>query len=750
MEISDKGSRYLVLPALLSITIVFGFPGSAFTAQDDHQATTKNPEEPPDVLELPTVDVIGTVDAMESISGSGAVIDKETLYQSHVFTTNEALRKIPGVNVRDEEGFGMRPNIGIRGLNPTRSTRTLLLEDGLPLSYAPYGDNASYYHPPVDRFERIEVLKGAGQLLFGPQSTAAIINYVTPTPPSTPQGFVSFTGGNRDYLNGHINYGGTIGDVAGLFDYIHKEGEGARDNTFMEIDDVNLKGVYQFNEQNSLILRGNYFREDSQITYSGITDAEFKNFGYRYNPFKNDHFASQRWGTSATHEYRFNNDLKLTTSFYWTQFSRDWWRQASTTTDTQCGDTFLGQRLAGTKVNLDTCNSIQGRLRDYTTWGVEPRLHANYDFFGVPSELDMGFRAHFEEQYRIQENGTTPRARTGTISERNERYADAYSGFIQNRFFIDRWTVTPAVRVESVEYERRNLLDQSDVKSGKSSITEAMPGLGINYNPIDEVTLFFGVHRGFSPPRAEDAVSNNGVVADVEAEKSVNYELGVRSKPWNGVTLDGTLFHTYFENQVAVGSIAGGSTPLAQGKALYQGLEFFGRTDFGTIFNTSHNVYLQTAYTWVADAEALSPFRCVPVDGTIPTTCPNGLVPGSAAGNRMPYAPEHMVTATLGYSHPIGFDFHLETVFVADQYSDFHNAEDQVGADGLPSLTGQNGKIPDYAIVNLATTYRVKPLNTDFFVSVKNLFDQNYIVDRTRGILPGAPRLVQAGFRTEF
>jgi len=733
---------------LLLIAGGLGGAGAGLAEEPKTEDSGKEPEAA-SALELPTVGVIGTApDALEKISGSGEVIDKETLYRSHVFTTNEALRKAPGVNVRDEEGFGMRPNIGIRGLNPTRSTRVMLLEDGLPLAYAPYGENASYYHPPVDRFERIEILKGADQIRFGPQTTSAAINYVTPTPPLEPKGFASFTGGNREYRNGHINYGGTVGDFGGLFDYIHKEGEGARDNTFLEIDDVNLKALYQINENNSLILRGNYFREDSQLTYSGITDAEVRNFGLRYNPFKNDNFSTDRWGASATHEYKFNNDVKLTTSFYWIHFARDWWRQASTTTDTQCGTAFRNARFNGIAVDPDACNSIQGRLRDYYTWGVEPRLHAAYDFFGVPSELDMGFRAHFEEQFRRQENATSPRARNGSIAERNERFADAYSGFIQNRFFLlDHWTVTPGVRVESVEYERRNLLNG---REGTTSLTEALPAFGINYNPFEEVTVFFGFHRGFSPPRAEDAVSNTGLVTDVDAEKSWNYELGVRSKPWKGVALDTTLFQTHFENQAVVGSIAGGSTPLAQGEALYQGLEFFGRVDLGDIFQTDHNVYLQAAYTWVADAETLSPFRCVPVDGVIPSACVNGLVPGSVKGNRLPYAPEHMITATVGYAHPIGFDFHLETVFVADQFSDFHNAEGQVNPDGTPNLSGQFGKIEDYAIVNLSTTYRIKPLNTDVFVSVKNLFDQNYIVDRTRGILPGSPRLVQAGFKLDF
>ena len=230
------------------------------------------------------------------------------------------------------------------------------MEDGLPLSYAPYGDNASYYHPPVDRFERIEVLKGAEQILFGPQTSSGIINYITPTPPLKPQGFLGFTGGSRDYYNVHANYGGTWNRVGGLLDYIHRQSDGSRDNTHFDVNDVNLKGLFDINQRNALILRGNYYGEDSQVGYTGITEAELRNFGIRYNPFKNDEFDADRWGTSATHEIYFNDDLTLTTSFYWSHFHRDWWRQSSRTTDTQCdatlinGRTFSEARQAGLAV----------------------------------------------------------------------------------------------------------------------------------------------------------------------------------------------------------------------------------------------------------------------------------------------------------------------------------------------------------------------------------------------------------------
>jgi Fe(3+) dicitrate transport protein len=697
-------------------------------------------------LELPAIEVIGSSEELREMEGSGTILERETLYPSHVFTTNEALRKVPGVVIRDEEGFGMRPNIGIRGINPTRSTKTLLLEDGLPLSYAPYGDNASYYHPPIDRFERIEVIKGARQILFGPQTITGTINYITPTPPLAPSGFLSFTGGNRDYYNGHANYGGTWGKLGGLFDFIHKQGDGARDNTRLLIDDTNLKGVYEFDDRNALILRGNYFREDSQVTYSGITDAELRNFGIRYNPFKNDDFSSDRWGTSATHQFTFNEDVKLTTSFYWTNFRRDWWRQASTTTDTQCGAAFQSRRFAGLSVDPDSCNSIQGRLRNYYTWGIEPRLSVAYDLFGIRNEAELGFRAHYEEQFRRQINGKSPKARSGDLVEDNERFVDAYSGFIQNRFIFGDFSFTPGVRVESVAFERRSLaLKEGDLtKEGETSLMKAIPGFSLGYSPFEDTTLFVGAHRGFAPPRVEDTLDSSGRIVEVDAEDSWNLEFGFRAKPWRGLQAEATYFRNDFHRQIAVGSIAGGSVPLAVGQSLYQGLEVFGRVDFGAVFDSDHNIYFQTAWTWVADAEQKTPFRCLAVGGSIPATCPNGLVSGSVKGNRQPYAPEHAITAALGYSHPVGFDIQLEAVYVDDQFSDFANSKNPVDQSGL------TGKIDDYAILNLSATYRIKSLNTDIYATVKNLLDEEYIVDRTRGILPGSPQLVQAGFKLDF
>ncbi len=169
---------------------------------------------------LPQVNIIGGPDELPNRAGAGQVIDTRDLDISRPLTVNEALRRVAGVVVRDEEGLGLRPNIAIRGLNPTRSTKTTLLEDGIPLAYGPYGDNASYYHPPIERFRSIEVLKGASALLFGPQTTGGVINYITPTPRREFGGFVQAALGSRDFGSVHMSLGG-----GGLqLDLLHKEG----------------------------------------------------------------------------------------------------------------------------------------------------------------------------------------------------------------------------------------------------------------------------------------------------------------------------------------------------------------------------------------------------------------------------------------------------------------------------------------------------------------------------------------------
>jgi Fe(3+) dicitrate transport protein len=674
-------------------------------------------------------EIAGSHDRLRRLPGSVDVIDRETLENSRVMTTSEALRKVAGVHVRDEEGFGLRPNIGIRGLNPTRSTKVLLLEDGIPLTYAPYGDNASYYHPPIDRFERLEVLKGGAQIAYGPQTVGGAVNYLTPRPPSRPSGSLTVTGGNRDYFNGNGSFGATLGRTGFLVDYMRKQGDGARENLDFKLNDVNAKIVHGTGTSQTWTLRGNYYGEDSNVTYSGLRLDEYA-ADQRANPFRNDFFYADRYGASVSHAAATSGNLAITTNVYWSKFKRHWWRQSSNSSQ-RPNDS--ADPACGGMANLNTTCGNEGRLREYYNWGVEPRVSLYHRAFGLASETDFGVRAHFENQDRLQENGATPTARTGVLVESNLRKNDAYSGFVQNRLLLGGWTITPGLRLEHVQYERTNRLANAGAGvSGDTDLTRLIPGIGVSHTTGELATVFAGVHRGFAPPRTEDIISNTGGVVDLDPELSWNYEAGVRSAPRPGLSIDATFFNMDYENQVVPASLAGGvgATLTNGGATLHQGFEVRAQVDSAPITNSAYDVYFRFNYTYQPVAEFTGTrFSNIPTFGAV-----------SVSGNRLPYAPEHMTVMSVGYAYSV-FDARLEAVRTGEQFTDDLNTV-------APTADGQRGLIDAATVWNAAVNYTVG--RSTLFFTVKNLFDELYVVDRTRGILPGAPRLVQAGVRVGF
>lgn len=671
--------------------------------------------------------LVGSEEMRRRLPGAFDLLTREVLDAAHVFSTSEALRKVPGVVVRDEEGLGLRPNIGLRGLNPTRSTKVLLLEDGLPVSYAPYGDNASYYHPPIERFDRIEVLKGSSQIAYGPVTLGGVLNYITAETPTRTQAAIEVTAGNRDYLNASGSAGGTWGRTGVFAHALRKQGDGARDNVHSGLVDLMAKVSRPFGATGHLALKGNYYGERSQVTYSGLREEEYLR-APRQNPFVNDRFDGDRAGASASYRALLWSRVAVTGAAYASHFARDWWRQSSNSG--QRPNDVADPRCAG-MANLSTTCGNEGRLRRYRQVGAE--LRARHDFVaGVRHEIDFGVRVHGEHQDRRQENGDAPTARSGVLVESNVRTTDALSAFVQHRWLAGNWTITPGARVERINYTRTNRLLGV---SGKTAATEVVPGLGVSWGPTPDRTVFAGIHRGFAPARAEDIINNTtGGTVDLEPERSWNYEAGGRMRA-GVMQLQATVFRLDYANQVVPASLAGGvGTALTNaGETLHQGIEAGVDADWRGLRRTRHDLYARASYTWIPVAR----FAGVRTSG-VP-----GFAGVSISRNRLPYAPETTVSATAGYRHALGFDVQLEAQHVGSQFGDDLNTV-------VGSADGQRGLIPSYTYVNLAASWRIPRSGGSVFLAIKNLDDRLFIVDRSRGILPSHPRLVQAGTSWRF
>ncbi len=734
------------------------------------------PEEKP--IKIPLTEVIGTgPNALEHIPGSGRVVTKEDIERNHRFTINETLREVPGVNVRDEDGFGLRPNIGIRGLNPTRSTKVHIMEDGVPIMLMPYGDASSYYFPPLFRFDRIEVLKGSGQLLFGPQNIGGVMNLITRMPSATPQGNLQVTGGNLSYLNTHFDYGGMWGKNGYLADYTHYQGTSPRffNQRVDGVDDLTFKTVQELTDRTTLLAKFNYYREDSTLGYQGLTQKQW-GADPHHNGFNNDKMDFRRIGMHVAVNHTFTPNLTSTTNLFGHYISRDWSRQMQDTDGIPGGNCVV--TLTGTVTGCTTGNNINatapdalpadGRFtnqRKYWVYGVEPRFHLDHRLFDIKQEADFGVRYMAEESQRQQilnaSSGigqSCPSFVAGEqqacLGEDTQRTTTAYAAFFQNRFLVnEKLTITPGFRLEHVNYDQIDkraptvggLLQGTGVFS-KTSITEPLPGIGITYAPVKQYTLFAGVHRGFAPPQISDAIQSN-VVVDLDAELSWNYEVGVRGTPVHWAGFEMTGFRMDFQNQIISQSVAGGAgaTNTNGGRTAHMGLEFAAKLDLLDLGkgrqDKNEDIIVDVNYTWLGQAE----FR-----GTRNSSITGAaLLPGEAAtvsvnGNRLPYAPKNMLTAGLGYANrKAGFDARVETQCISDMFGDDRNTHN-------PTPNGTRGIIRGWCVMNASANQYVKPLDTTFFITGKNLFDQLFMVDRTRGIYPGLPLLVQAGAKWTF
>lgn len=686
-----------------------------------------------------TIIVIGARANMLKIAGSGDIISAKEIEQSRAISVNEALRKVSGVFARDEEGLGLRPNIGIRGLNPTRSTKVLLLEDGLPLAYAPYGDNATYAHPPFRRFSKIEVLKGASQIRFGPNSIGGVVNYVTPSAFYDPGFKALIAGGNRDYQEAFVSGGAEILGFGTLFQADHLEFDGNRENQHLETNDAFVKLEKKVSDNQSLILKAFYSNEDSQISYSGLTQAEFLANPYG-NAFKNDNFAIERIGGAAIWNWRISEHLNLKTSAQYVWFDRDWWRQSSNSAQRPNDSS---DPACGSMVNLSTTCGSEGRLREYQTWQFEQRLgfDKNFAFFDLRSEI--GLRYTNERQRRLQINSDDPFSKTlgvginGGLKENNFRYADALALFAMADLKFDKFTLTPGVRFEDIDYKRINALNPAAIITGQSDLQKTILGLGALYEITPNLVVYSGVHNGFAPPRVEDIINNgNGQSVDLDAELSTNYELGIRGQLKSGLNFELGYFKIDFENQIIPNSVAGGvgATLTSAGETNHEGFEAAADLSFEKLgFLSGRDLTIKIALTWLEKAEFV---------GTRFSNI-SGFSNVSVTGNRLPYAPELMVNFSANYDLTPNLNVNLDYSYTDDQYSDDLNTIEV-------SANGQRGLIPSFGIWNVALNYAPKNSKFGGYVAVKNLNDELYITDRSRGITVGTPRSVQVGVTVKY
>lgn len=689
---------------------------------------------------MPMVEIIERRNQLNSNTpGAISTVDAETLRNINPVTGSEVFRQISGVHIYEEDGMGLRANIGIRGLDPDKSRTVLVLEDGIPIALGPYGEPELYYTPAIEKMSSIEVLKGSGSILHGPRTIGGVVNYVTKDPTKTESFDLTLRGGMGGLFSTNAFYGNTYGKAGVALNVLHKRADniGALD---FALTDVSGKIKIQTSSRSVLGLKIGFYNETSNATYIGLTqsmyDADNQDF-VRIAP--NDLMAVRRYSASLTHDFFINEKSKLKTTAFAYTTTRNWRRQdfAYNNLDTlgnisNYPSNFTGVIWGDTTIQNGAIlmrNQTGNRNRQFEVAGIQSNFMHDYQVAGAKNHLVVGARFMYERAFEQRINGTVTDLSYGVLRDAEVRTGFGTSVYAHNQTALtEKLNFTGGIRTEFIDYERSiqrtNHLDT--LISNTTGTIGIIPGIGMSYVIKNSNALFAGIHRGFAPPRLKDAVSNTGEDVQLNAELSWNFELGARGKLTKGIVYEVALFHMDFENQIIpVSESAGGAGAglVNAGATTHSGIEFTAQVNFHELLKMKgHKLNFTGNFTWVESV--FSEDRFVGSSAT------------NIKGNYTPYAPNYLSNAAVTYEHKSGFGLRIQSTFVGAQFADIANSVS-------PSANGRNGKIDAYQVFDATAMYHLKQINTTIMLSAKNLTDERAIITRRpQGIRVMNPRLI--------
>ncbi len=704
------------------------------------------------------------VGVLRYLPGSVSIVKPAELKRTQPISGNEILRNIAGVHVVEEEGAGLRANIGIRGLDPDKSRNVLILEDGIPVALAPYGEPEMYFTPNIDRMSGIEVLKGNGSILFGPQTIGGVINYITADPPQESSSSVSFKGGELGYFNSRITHGNTLNRTGYYLDFTRKQADNFGPTQF-RLHDLNTKIQSDLSPVSQLGFKLSLYDEISNATYVGLTQPMFEAGGLddlRIAP--DDQLTVRRYAASLSHKYMPADGLHLNTTAFAYTTTRNWNRQDFTYSSNASNLTGQMHGFADHKDgSIYLRNSTGQRNRQFEVAGIEPRMNYRYGIAGKTAYMDAGMRYLYERAYEQRVNGTSAGVLSGDLRDDEIRTGHAFSTYLQNKvMFTEKFSFTAGLRSELIGYEReiRRMSFNDTLIVAQSSVFEIIPGVGFNYNFNDGLGIFAGIHRGFAPPRTKDAISNEGKDMLLEAEKSWNTEMGIRGN-LQFMQFELTAFHMDFSNQVIPVSESSGGVGTGYingGATVHSGFETSMMFPFDALLPDGWNAGFMWNATYVK-AE-FSGDRYVLYRKSL--SAENEDVYLNVKGNKTPYSPSVTITGAIQAVTPWRIGMRLSANFVGSQFTDVLNtvnvydwiATDEQDVDYnyvQATANGRIGKLDPYLIANLNIWYEHSSSGLGFNVSIKNLTNERYIASRRpQGIRVGLPRFISAGITFDF
>jgi Fe(3+) dicitrate transport protein len=671
-------SGFPIRPVAAAVFAVLVSPTPAF-AQDG--ATTRTAGEIDEIM------IIGDAGAARQTTGAAHVVTAEELERFQYSDIQRIVRQIPGVAVQIEDGYGLRPNLSIRGTASDRSGRITLLEDGVLIAPAPYAAPAAYYFPTTARISQVEVLKGPSAVTQGPYTIGGAMNLISTPIPRGRAGRATLDFSEDATRRLHAHYGAG-GERFGWLAETHLwESAGyqridlAGGDTGLDKDDWMLKfrvnsdpGAEVFHQ---LDVKLQLAEEVSQQSYLGLTDTDFAADPFRrYAVSQLDQIDTRHEQAILRYRVEFGPAVSFTATAYRNNHARDWFKTEAFATGGSAGaGSFSGtswfdviqavnrgdalggfdpEALSAVLSGADTAPGsvlLRNNAREYVSRGVQFGVNLDLATGAVRHDVQIGLRLHEDDEDRLQRNATyhmqggrlmlDDPGVNGNAGNQIE-LAESLAFHVYDRIRFGDWTINPGVRYERVERERvrfetrpgftddpgsRDAANLRDTRANKVDVW--IPGVGVLYAINPSVSVFGGIHRGFTAP---------GSASGAREEKSVNYELGVRAGAGR-LYADITAFRTDYDNLLGICTASTGAQcevgDVFNGDAAkIDGLEVALNYDFST--SPAYAMPFVLSYTHM-DGRFQSNIADTQYFGNV------------SAGDRIPYIPRNELFASFGF-----------------------------------------------------------------------------------------------------
>lgn len=656
--------------------------------------------------------------------------------------------QVVGLNIYESGDGGLQLSVGGRGLDPNRTSNFNTRQDGYDISADVLGYPESYYTPPAEALQEIQVVRGAASLQYGTQF-GGLINFKMHRPSAEKIAVVSRQSvGSFNFFSSFNSISGTNGKFSHYSYFNYKRGDGFRPNSGYESYNLFTNLNFALSEKTTVSFDVTYLDYLAQQP-GGLTDEQFAKNPQYSNRTRN--WFEVNWKLASVRiEHAFNSRTKASVMFFGLDAQRNALGFRGDPYDPNTNPVNVEDPTDEFGEYIYPRDLIKGSFQN---WGVESRFLTRYGLGSREHVLLLGSKLFIANNTGVQgpgNNNEGPNFRFDRVTypdysaQSSFRFPNKNLAFFGENIFVinDRWSITPGFRFENIRTESKGTYTEVtyDLANNPIGFREeadnqrldrsfVLFGLGMSYQGNRDQEWYLNVSQNYRSVTFSDirVVSSTFVVSPgISDERGMTGDIGVRGQFRQMLSYDASVFTMLYDDRIGIVLDDRANRVRGNiGDALIYGVELFGDLNLLSVFQVDNT------------ARRLNWF----VNAAITDSYYTRSELQNVEGRKVEFIP--LINWKSGLNFGAGnFQGSLQWTYLSEQFTDAENSAIPEASD---NRSGVIGEIPAYQIWDFSLAYSRKHMRVES--GINNLLDASYFTRRATGypgpgIIPSDPRTV--------